>query len=482
MDIIINIEPIFDFLALPPLEMVWQLFLNFGWIIGIIFLWGAKEAWVRYRQIKWGGTIKYIFLAIDIPRGNAQSPKAVENIFSYLAGAHGTINLVEKYWQGKFQVSFSLEIVSIDGYTQFVIRTAEPFKNLVESAIYSQYPDAEITEVDDYTKDTPAKFPNDDYDIWGSEFILKLNNTFPIKTYEEFEHQFGEPEELFRDPMAALMDLCSSLKKGEQLWYQIILTPIDMFKWTKAGDKEVNKILGEKEKPGILENIISFTSDVVSAFIDFFTGPDEPVKKEEKKDDLLKMMNLTPRQKKQVEGIHNKTSKIGFEVKIRFLYLAKKEVMNKPKVSSGFVGYMKQFAAIDMNNLKPDMDKTATSVSYFFKDYRLNDRKTKIINNYKKRDRMAGRLPNVLNTEELATIWHFPIEYVVKAPLIQKAMGRKSEPPFGLPTLEEIPSAEISNPSFDLDILGEEKKNENGEKLLNKIQEKGQPPANLPFA
>jgi hypothetical protein len=44
----------------------------------------------------------------------------------------------------------------------------------------------------------------------------------------------------------------------------------------------------------------------------------------------------------------------------------------------------------------------------------------------------------VYNVQELATIWHFPIESVVRAPLIQKAPGRKAEPPIALPMAEEV--------------------------------------------
>lgn len=491
MDIVINLEPFYEFLNLPIDIMMWRLFINFGWIpVAIVFLWGAKEMWVFYIQKKWGKQQKYIFLAIDIPRGNEQSPRAVENLFAYLAGAHATLNLVEKYWEGKYQLSFSFEIVSIDGYTQFMARTPEQFRHLVESSIYSQYPDAEINEVDDYTKDAPTKFPNDEYDVWGTEFIQKNNLAFPIKVYKEFEHQFGEPETQYKDPMSALMDLCSSLRKGEQLWYQIIVKPMDMFEWTVKADKEVDKILGKKTKGNFFDDLLNFFMDILDGISDMFynligTMPEDVV--EEKKEELLKMMNLPPKQKKQVEAIHNKTSKVAFEVKLRFVYLARKDVMNKPKVANGFVGYMKQFAAIDLNNLKPDMDKTATSVAYFFKESRLNSRKYNIVFNYKNRDGKAGRKMGVLDVEELASIWHFPIESVVKAPFIEKAPGRKAEPPIGIPIVEET-MVRVEAPTFDLDILGEEPKKEKvDEKEKRKWEieietEKGAPPENLPFA
>jgi hypothetical protein len=57
------------------------------------------------------------------------------------------------------------------------------------------------------------------------------------------------------------------------------------------------------------------------------------------------------------------------------------------------------------------------------------------------RSMWRGRMPFMLNIEELATLWHFPIEYVVKAPLIQKTPGRKAEPPTSLPIGDDISSS-----------------------------------------
>jgi hypothetical protein len=346
----------------------------------------------------------------------------------------------------------------------------------------------------------PRQFPDAEWDIFGMEFVPVKSEAYPIKTYEEFEHQFGEPETTFRDPMAALMDLFSSLRKGEQIWYQIIVKPIDMNEWTAIGDKEVSKIL--KEDVDSEKNIFDKIGDTFVEWMGEFSEfvyqlwGDIEVKKEEKKDDSLRMMNLKPKEKKQVEAIHNKISKIGFGCKIRTIYWAKKEIMNKPKFFSGFVGYIKQFASLDLNNLKPDMKKTATKVHYFFKDARLKEKKRKIVKNYINRDGGAGRKPYVLNTEELATIWHFPVEAVVKAPLIQKTAGRKAEPPMSLPIGQERMGEELLEPIFDEEELARKKNNSNGDKRkgtekkffeeeskwVNKNEEKGgMPPENLPF-
>jgi hypothetical protein len=516
VNLIIDLSSIYNFFSLPVDEMIRRLIYYYGWIpVAYMFVWGAIQVWLYYRQILFKKTIKFVLLAIDIPRNNELSPKGVENLFSYLGGGHEPPDLIEKWWQGMFQLAWCFEIVSIDGYIQFLVYTPTKLRELLETAIYSQYPDAEINEVNDYTEGVPTQYPNEEYNVWGSEFIQAKNEIYPIKTYKEFEHQASAPETQFKDPMAVLMDMMSSMKKGEQFWYQIIVYPTG-FDWVKKGDKEISKILKEKSstKKGIGDAIIDGAVNLLWGFSEmiFATGVEEEKKKD---DDALKMMNLKPKEKKQVESIQEKISKQGFECKIRFAYVAKKEVFNKAKAIFGIIGFMKQFMDLDLNNLKPDMDITATSAHYFFVDSRKNEKKKKLISAYKDRTGTRGRRRFILNIEELATLWHFPIEAVVKAPLIQKSPGRKAEPPMSLPVMEETSGGSFvynqQEATIDNIFLESENKNKISEKqsisekfskinnnqdttdnifkeelndmdLKNMIVEKkGQPPENLPF-
>jgi hypothetical protein len=40
---------------------------------------------------------------------------------------------MEKWWHGMSQITFSLEIVSIDGYIHFLVRTADNWRDMVEA-------------------------------------------------------------------------------------------------------------------------------------------------------------------------------------------------------------------------------------------------------------------------------------------------------------------------------------------------------------
>ncbi len=437
-------------------------------IFGITYLAGFSYFYLMQLRTKWSeANLRFIILALDIPKANEQSPKATENMFSYLGGAHGGVTFFEKWFEGKFQVSFSYELISLEGYTQFLIRCPIEFRNLVETSVYSQYPDAEIIEVDDYVDNLPHRFPDEEYDIWGTEFMLAKPNPYPIKLYREFEYISGPSETQFKDPMALLMDLYSSLGLGEYVYLQIIIVPIG-FDWIEESEKEAAKILGRKPayKKDMSDRFVEVMGEV-SEFIYPLWGDIEEKPRQEEKQPT--MMDLTPKQKKQIEAVQEKASKLAFEVKIRAVYIAKKEVFHKAKVANGLVGYMKQFTALDLNNLMPDIKGTLTKTSYFSKKQRLIIKKNNIIRNYINRDDFAGSRSSILNIEELATLWHFPIEASVKGPLIKKAPGRKADAPSSLPVSEGKQELISEDLNFKFD---EDKKEESKEINI---------PENLPF-
>src|SRR3989338_3563245 len=97
------------------------------------------------------------------------------------------------------------------------------------------------------------------------------------------------------------------------------------------------------------------------------------------------------------------------------------------------VGAMKQVNTEDLNALKPDTKKIGTHAHYLFKEQRKNWKRRKIVRAYKARSNWRGHIGYVLNVEEIATLWHFPVAEAVKAPLIKKAESKRAEPPHELP-------------------------------------------------
>ena len=66
-------------------------------------------------------------------------------------------------------------------------------------------------------------------------------------------------------------------------------------------------------------------------------------------------------EKDVLTGIENKVSKIAYLCKIRFIYVAKKAVMSKPRIVNPFIGAIKQFNTNNMQSLKPEMKRVGSS-------------------------------------------------------------------------------------------------------------------------
>ncbi|MBI4135705.1 hypothetical protein HY477_03160 [Candidatus Uhrbacteria bacterium] len=433
----LDFQPIIDAAAISPLHGAWVGFLQGGWIVAVIvILTGFKWAWLNYIATKYGAKWKWVLLEISVPAENIQSPKAVENILAHLAGAHMTPDLIEKYVTGFAQEYFSLEVVSVNGFVRFFIYTTVHMRSIAESSIYAQYPSAEIIEVEDYTKGMPSYFPDPDYYLWGTEFIYTNNQAYPIRTYEEFEDTTAE-EAKFKDPMAALLETMSSMQPGEQLWFQIVITPISHRSWQPASYKLVAKLAGIPSEGGgtWIDGLLSIPHALMRGIIDALL-PGTPAHDAHVKDEMpSKMLYLTPGEREAIEAIEKKAAKTGFNTKIRVVYLARKESTNKARGRLSIIGAMKQFTTEDLNALKPELHKVGTHAHYYFTEWRKNWKRRKIMRAYKVRSNWRGMPNRVMNVEELATIWHFPISESVKAPLVKKAESKRAAPPYEIPTL-----------------------------------------------
>lgn len=419
-----------------PFAALWWLFTHGGFVAVVIAIgYGIWWLYMDAIQTRWANRQQYILLAIDVPKENEQTPKAVEHIFSHIHGMQSAINLKNKYIEGVLQPTISFELVSIGGYIQYLIRTPAKHRDLVESAIYAQYPQAEISEVEDYVNDFKPVFPNEEYDIWGAELALSNKEAYPIRTYPLWEHSLTQT---FLDPMASLLETFGHLREGEQIWMQWVLVPTLDNAWRKRGLDLINKLIGAKvkKKSSLLSTVVESPANLALGTYQTLTRtlfePGETSRSRDDNSPPSLMQHLPPNIKVEVEAIGMKISKLGYETKARVIYLGRKDIYDSSRINSVF-GAMKQYASLDMNGLKPG--KMKTRVDYFFVKRREAALKRKIMLSYKYRNPVAGRARYMLNIEELASLWHFPV-ITVKAPLVKKTDAKRGEPPVSLPVGE----------------------------------------------
>jgi len=402
-----------------------------GWVIlAYVFFKAGAELWAQYREQT--GQVKnwqWVLLAVDVPAMFIQTPKAVEQIFAHLSGALAHITVADKFWHGKKQKWFSFEIISIEGYIQFLVRAEVEYRDLIEAAIYAQYTEAEITEVEDYIDNIPNYFPNPDYDVMGVEFKLAEKSAYPIRTYPSFEYNLSK-DAVFSDPMAAILENFSRLAHGENLWMQIVIEPVSN-EWKKEGIDLVKELMGQEvhKKGGIQEFMLSIPQAILKDMMNViqwsFEGEDG-----HKKEEKPAWVELSPGRKKTIEAVEDKIGKIGFKSKVRALYTARKENYHPNRCVEGLIGAMNQFHEMNRNALVP---AAVTHLHYDRTHKKTNRLKNSFTQAFKKRKVKWHKTgAYILNIEELATIWHFPLPFV-KTPLLQKAGYKRGEPPSGLP-------------------------------------------------
>ena len=404
-----------------------QIFLGLWWLwLPVVLIAVFIELWVKHLKTRAIKAIKWIFLEVKVSRDIEKSPKSMEQIFSGFHGILTKIKFLDKYWKGKVQEWFSFEIAGIDGAVYFFIRTPEQFRTLVEAQIHAQYPDAEISEVLDYAGPIAKKVPGKTYDISGAELILDKDDYYPIRTYPFFEEK---EEERRVDPMASFLEILSKLKPGENIFIEYLIKPTAEKEWKEKGSEAVNKLVGKKieKKKKWYENIYGGLEEFIrNLLVAIAIWPEwGEAKKEETKSAIS---NLSPGEKLIVEAIENKISKLAFKVCIRFAYIARSDVFSRANMAA-VSGAFKQFNTVNLNAFKSN-SKAGTSADQPFKKRKEFLRKQKFIERYV--NRAWPKKDFILNTEELATVYHYPI-LTVLTPTMRRVEAKKAEPPVSLP-------------------------------------------------
>ena len=421
-----------------------------------------RQAFLFYKNSLFKQGIEWILLEIKIPREVLKTPRAMEQFFKNihsLRNAPG--NFMETYSDGEVTLWWSLEIISLNGKIHFYIRTPKKHMKIVEAGLYAQYSTVEIVEVKDYLDNFPnstKEIYHQNKDIFGGEFYLGKENHFPINTYENFELT---KEELVLDPVSALIETLANIHKEEFVAIQILIEPTGI-EWREEGEKYINKFTGrisKKLKSGWNSNIYEWAKNL-------FMAPTEPPvwsdwsegKKEEKKDDMMMMFKLTPGEQETIKAIENKISKQGFEILIRFLYIAPKTIFNINFIRKGIISVFNQYASQSLNFFKNNNIIETWGRWYLFPYFsmskRVEGKKQRLFYNFRNRllpekspfgKFFTSHLSNfnnksktsILNVSELATIFHIPGEIVLTSPHIERTESKKMGPPAGLPIFEE---------------------------------------------
>jgi hypothetical protein len=375
--------------------------------------------YMRYIRAVWIRKEGSILLEVKIPKETNKSPLAME-IFLTSLYQTGSATLNQAFIDGKVRPWFSFEMVSIDGEVKFFIWALKKWRNMIEAQLYAQYPNIEIYEAEDYTKAVhhdPENLP-----MWGTYFTLEKEDVFPIKTYVDYGlDKLDTKEEYKIDPMTSVLEYLGSLKKGEQVWIQIII---------QAHRKE-------KLIDGRFFNLKGDWKDEINEEIEHIKEEATSVRLNGNGEEVPGFPNYTPGQIETIKALERSRDKLPFETIIRGIYIATKESFT-PITLTGMIGSFRQYNSNNSNGFKLGWYTDPDDPWKDFKRFRRNIMEEEMLEAYKMRSffqhpfRYFEATPMILMTEELATIFHFP-GTVAGTPTLGRILSKKSEPPPNLP-------------------------------------------------
>ena len=341
-----------------------------------------------------------VLLMMEIPKDNDKKELAAEQLFASL---HGILRDAQELKNsGGVQEHLSFEIASTGNQIRFFVWTPKVLQSFVEGQIYSQYPSVQIYRMKEDYVDRRDQYPVS----YTSEITLTENEALPIKTFESFEV----------DPLAGITGTLAKLNPngGEELWIQILTRPV-ADEWHKKSDSWIKSVKSGSGGFDLFHIDWRWFVEVLAAlWRPPEGGTEQPVKVE-----------LSERDKTRVSKAEEKATKLGYQVKIRLVYMGNDQTNAKLNMQA-LVGTFKQFNSTNLNGFKmvgATYDRSALDA---YKERQFTDEGF------------------ILNISELASVYHLP-HTNVETPNIVWASSKTAEPPAKLPML-------TGNPSFDENI------------------------------
>jgi hypothetical protein len=330
---------------------------------------------------------EHTLLMLEIPRTNDKKELAAEQM---LAALHGILRTKrELRTSGTLQEHISLEVAAIGQRLRFFIWTPKHLQAFVEGQVYAQYPTVQIFEQEeDYSNRQMHQTV-----VHSTELTLTSDETLPIKTFPSFEV----------DPLASITATLAKLdKEDEEMWIQIMARPVPD-DWHRKGQRMVARI---KRGGGLFGGGsgggMSYAAEAFAALVRPPTGTGEG-----------KPPEISERDKSRITAIEEKSTKLGYQVKIRLLYAGHDQHTARLRMQA-LVGAFKQFNTTNLNGF-------TSRASSYSRDKQLEYQARLFIDK-----------GYILNIEELASLFHLP-HTTVETPNIVWATTKTAEPPSNVP-------------------------------------------------
>ena len=286
------------------------------------------------------------------------------------------------------QRHFSFEIIAADGLIRYYAIVPSALTEIVKQSIQSAYPTARIEEK---REENIFKGGGGIEAVAGAELSLNKESYLPIATYEDTR----------RDANRAILNALSNIGKNEGAAVQILFRPAQK-NWSSKAKEYISNLQKGKKSKGIGGNIGSFALDLIKAP---WEVPEEHEKKPEDN-------NISTQKQDEIQAVSNKLKYPAYETLVRIIASS----ANGPRseaIVGGVASAFAQFNSPMLNGFKINTlkDHKKLAVDYTFRFFPL-----KITS-------------NVLNSVELASVFHLPEQNAIPSSSVERQLVKQVDGP-----------------------------------------------------
>ncbi|NTV41246.1 MAG: type IV secretion system DNA-binding domain-containing protein [Candidatus Moranbacteria bacterium] len=272
----------------------------------------------------------------------------------------------------------------------FYLAVPRKFRESIEKQVHSYFPHASVEKVPEYTIFMPGSFTA------AAALTLKKSYALPVTTYENMEV----------DPLNEISNALSKLETlDEGAVIQMILRPAGK-NWRRLGKGIAHKMQQGKQLKDAHET--SLVMELGKGAVQVIRNkPENQMFKPEP-------VQLTPEEQELLKRIETKSNKVGFKVNIRLLASARTQ-QRADEILAHIENAFAQFENHEVNHfiIKKRLKGKKISYDYIFRNF---DEENSII----------------LSTEEISSIFHFPIS-TTETPKIKWLKSGAAPPPLNIP-------------------------------------------------
>src|SRR3989339_258169 len=317
-----------------------------------------------------------------------------EIIFASIGGLRAQRGL--RAWLFGRNDHYSFEIVANRKKIAFYIVTPREMARYIEQQVRAHYPDAAIEEVEDYN------IFNSRSEIVAGFLRTTRNLIFPLRTYNKME----------ADPMNGIINVMSKLNENEGLAVQYTVRSARpgwhrrVFELRKKISQ--GKTMSEALGVGPAGKILGGIGEIAKA-----AKPPSPL---DSRKNYQQPPRLTAMEEEMLKGIEEKNSKAGLDVNLRIVVSAESRAQTMLYLENLAHAYG-QYSYYEYGNK--------------FNNRIITKKTKKLINDFIYR-RFDEKISFLLNTEELAGLYHLPLK-TAETPNILWLTARHAPAPTNIP-------------------------------------------------